>query len=116
MLLHQTVGRHIKALRERHGLTQERLANYLNVARPMISYYENGERPVPLEQLEKIADFFGLDAYDFMEESPENQQTMVAFAFRADELQAEDMDSIAAFRKVVKNYLKMVELSEKPDL
>jgi len=107
-----TVGRNLQALRQRHGLPQERLAEYLGVARPMISYYENAERPIPLEHLEKLADFYGIDTYDLLEETPENQQTMVAFAFRADELQPEDMESIAAFRKVVKNYLKMKKVSQ----
>ncbi len=102
-----SVGRTLQTLRQRHGISQERLAEYLGVARPMISYYENEDRPIPLEHLEKLADFFGVDAYDFLDESVDNQQTMVAFAFRADELQPEDMNSIAAFRKVVKNYLKM---------
>lgn len=108
-----SVAGNLLALRQRHGLTQESLASYLGVARPMISYYEKGERNVPLEHLEKLANFFGIDTYDFFEEITENQQSMVAFAFRADELNREDMNGIAAFRKVVRNYLKMKEVSQK---
>ncbi len=108
-----SVAGNLLALRQRHGLTQESLANYLGVARPTISYYETGERNVPLEHLEKLANFFGIDTYDLLEENTENQQSMVAFAFRADELNSEDMNGIAAFRKVVRNYLKMKEVSQK---
>lgn len=108
-----SVAGNLLALRQRHGLTQESLASYLGVARPTISYYETGERNVPLEHLEKLANFFGIDTYDLLEENTENQQSMVAFAFRADELNSEDMNGIAAFRKVVRNYLKMKEVSQK---
>ena len=108
-----SVAGNLLALRQRHGLSQESLASYLGVARPTISYYETGERNVPLEHLEKLANFFGIDTYDLLEENTENQQSMVAFAFRADELNAEDMNGIAAFRKVVRNYLKMKEVSQK---
>ena len=108
-----SVAGNLLALRQRHGLTQESLANYLGVARPTISYYETGERNIPLEHLEKLANFFGIDTYDLLEENTENQQSMVAFAFRADELNSEDMNGIAAFRKVVRNYLKMKEVSQK---
>lgn len=108
-----SVGSTLQTLRSRHGLSQERLAEYLGVARPMISYYETNERQIPLEHLEKLADFFGIDAYDLLDESAENQQTTVAFAFRSDELQPEDMNGIAAFRKVVKNYLKMKNIAVK---
>lgn len=108
-----SVAGNLLALRQRHGLTQESLANYLGVARPTISYYETGERNVPLEHLEKLANFFGIDTYDLLEGNTENQQSMVAFAFRADELNSEDMNGIAAFRKVVRNYLKMKEVSQK---
>lgn len=108
-----SVAGNLQALRQRHGLSQESLASYLGVARPTISYYETGERNVPLEHLEKLANFFGIDTYDLLEENTENQQSMVAFAFRADELNSEDMNGIAAFRKVVRNYLKMKEVSQK---
>ena len=102
----------LQSLRERFGLSQERLAEYLGVARPMISYYENDERPIPLAHLEKLANFFGVDAYDLLEENSENQQVMTAFAFRANELKPDDMNSIAAFRKVVKNFIKMKEVAQ----
>ncbi|MEA5260655.1 helix-turn-helix transcriptional regulator [Arcicella aquatica] len=107
------VANNLLALRQRHGLSQENIANYLGIARPMVSYYETGERNIPLEHLEKLADFFGIDAYDLLDENPSIQQSIVAFAFRADELNADNMNGIAAFRKVVRNYLKMKEVSKK---
>lgn len=107
------VANNLLLLRQRHGLSQENIADYLGVARPIISYYETGERNISLEHLEKLADFFGIDAYDLLDENPTNQQSMIAFAFRAEELKQEDMNGIAAFRKVVRNYLKMKEVAKR---
>ena len=66
-----SVAGNLQALRDRHGLSQQSIASYLGVARPMISYYETGERNVPLEHLEKLANFYGVHTYDLLEENTE---------------------------------------------
>jgi len=47
---------------------------------------------------------------DFFERDKDHINTNVAFAFRATEVNENDMKELAHFRKVVKNYLKIVEL------
>lgn len=42
-------------------MTQEMLAEKLNISRSSIGMYENGEREPSLELLEKIADLFNVD-------------------------------------------------------
>lgn len=101
------IGINIKALRERMGLTQEALANYLDTNRECISYYENGQRTIPTSQLSKMADLFCVDEYDFYEEDLLHRGVNVAFAFRADELKAQDLQSIGEFKKIVRNYISM---------
>ena len=107
------IGNNIKAHRKRMGLRQEDIAEYLGVKREMISYYEIGSRAVPLENLNKLADLFGIDLSDLMEENPDLQKANVAFAFRANEVNSEDMRIIAEFGKIVKNYIKLRALCEK---
>lgn len=102
------IGKNLAALREKRGLSQEELAGYLGVSRPVISYYENAEREIPLLHLEKLADLYCIEVADLMtEESSLEQQAAIAFAFRAEGLTANDLQNIANFQKVVKNYLKM---------
>lgn len=103
------VGQNIRFLREEQGLTQETLAQYLNISREQVSYYENGSRTVPTAQLTKLADLFCLNEFDFYESDPGKRKTNIAFAFRADALEQQDLAGIAQFKKIVRNYLNMKE-------
>lgn len=103
----ETVGQNIRLFRDRLGFSQANLADFLGIAREQISYYETGARAVPTEQIQKIADLFGIDAYDLLDPDSFQRQLNVAFAFRADQLTAEDLSSIASFKRIVKNYRKM---------
>lgn len=103
----------IRTLREKFGYSQDAVANFLEVKREMISYYETGAREVPLEVLEKLADLFGVDLEIFFIENVEEATTDLAFAFRADELNEKDLESIAAFRRIIKNYQRIKNLEKK---
>lgn len=101
------IGKNIKAFRQKLGLSQAEVAEYCGIQREMISYYENGTREVSLLHLEKIAEFLNIDMDTFLEENPVDIQPDLALAFRANDLSAADRDSIAYFKRIVKNYLKM---------
>ncbi len=51
----------LKSLRKSLGLTQDELANKLDVSRSTIGMYESGSREPDYETLEAIADFFNVD-------------------------------------------------------
>lgn len=48
----------IKDLREDMDLTQEYIANILNISQVAYSYYEIGKRNIPIELLSTLADFY----------------------------------------------------------
>ncbi|MHC5310363.1 helix-turn-helix domain-containing protein [Myroides sp. LJL116] len=103
-----TIGKNIKLLRDRIGISQDDLAKYLGLSNKMkISRYENGTATVPTNQMTKLANLFGVDEYDFYEEDENNIKLNVAFAFKAKELDATDIETIASFKKLAMNYLKM---------
>ncbi|MBN8565730.1 MAG: helix-turn-helix transcriptional regulator [Flavobacteriales bacterium] len=105
-----TTGLVIKGLRERYGYTQEKLANFLDVKREMVSFYENNEREVPLEFLEKLSDLFGVELSIFFSETVEEAMAEVVFAFRKDSVSENDMEKLSEFGKIVKNYIKINRL------
>ncbi|HWJ26495.1 MAG TPA: helix-turn-helix transcriptional regulator [Flavisolibacter sp.] len=105
------IGRNIRVLREQMGLTQETLAHYLNTSREQVAYYEAGTRNITTEQLSKLAGLFCLNEYDFYEEDPENRKVNLAFAFRADGIGQQDLESIGQFKKIVRNYLNMQKVA-----
>ena len=48
-------------LRKRQGLTQQQLADKLNISRSAIGMYETGKREPEIEVLETFADFYNVD-------------------------------------------------------
>lgn len=105
-----STGPIMKSLREKFGYVQEKVADYLGISREMVSMYETGEREVPIEVLEKLSDLFCVDAEVFFTDDPEFAKAQVVFAFRKDEFDPYDLNEIAAFGKIVKNYLKIKKL------
>lgn len=109
------IGNNIKSYRKKMGLYQEDVAEFMGVKRELVSYYENGQREIPLEKLTMMSDLFGVDLIDLMEEDSGVHKANVAFAFRTKNLNPEDMNIIAEFGKIVKNYIKIRGLCERHD-
>ena len=50
----------IRDLREDRDLKQKQIADYLMCDQSLYSKYERGERPMPLEYADALADFYGV--------------------------------------------------------
>ena len=63
----------IKMLRERVGITQQKLAELLGVSRPTISQMENGERKISVDELMKLSRIFNVSVNNLLdlEKQPE---------------------------------------------
>lgn len=57
----EEIGKKIKILRKTRGLTQEQLAEKLNVKRATISNYEIGRRSPHIKELEAISEALGVN-------------------------------------------------------
>jgi transcriptional regulator with XRE-family HTH domain len=107
MTIGQIIGKNIIDYRTKLGYTQDHIANYLGADRTIISKYENDEREISIVNLNKLADLFGIELEDLIEENEANKTVNLAFAFRSEGILMEDMESIASFQKIVKKYLQM---------
>lgn len=94
----------IRALRKKQGYTQEQLAAYLGISTAAVTQYETGARVVPAPTVSKLAILFNVEEYEMYQEEPQQMQLLSAFAFRAGELDTQDLKSISEFKKVVLNY------------
>ena len=56
------VGKNIRILRTKKGMTQDELAEKLFVSRQTVSNYENGKSNPDIDMLMKIAEFLDTDA------------------------------------------------------
>lgn len=56
----KSIGKIIKQIREEKGLTQQQLAELINMHRSNYSKVESGERDLSIDAINKIAKFFGM--------------------------------------------------------
>lgn len=111
--MNAVVGRNLRTLREANGYTQADVAAFLDINRSAYANYESGDREAPLEVLENVSALFGCELPLLFEEDEVALQDVLTCAFRADNLDKNDMKEVADFKNVVLNYLKMERLLEK---
>lgn len=102
------VARQIKEFRENYnsgeGLSQEALAAELKVAANTISRWETGTYRPSLEDLERLARFFGVSIMQFLppESSQADNENLVALLRTARQLHPSDLEELkkyAEFRR-----------------
>ncbi|TDG95403.1 helix-turn-helix domain-containing protein [Cardinium endosymbiont of Culicoides punctatus] len=54
------IGKTIKGIRKKKGLTQQQIAELVHMHRSNYSKVENGERELSIEAIDKIAKYFGM--------------------------------------------------------
>lgn len=106
----KSVGERFSELRNRSGLTQSQIADYLNVDQSYISKYEKNERQFSVDILEKAAALFGCPIEYFTDETSEYEPMHIAF--RAKSVTVEDLETIAAINKIALNLRYMEGLLE----
>ena len=61
-----TIGENIKRLRRSRGMTQEQLADILNISNAAVSKWERGDSFPDITLLFPIADYFGVSVDELM--------------------------------------------------
>lgn len=62
--LKKLLGNRIKKIRKARNLTQEQLAEFVNIGTPNISYIENGKFAPSIDTLQKIAIALNVEPYE----------------------------------------------------
>lgn len=100
----------LKKLRKESKITQAQMAKYLKVDQSLIAKLENGTRTLNVELIEKICNLFGCTEDYLFGESEEF--IPLNFAFRANSVEAEDLESIAMMNKLAANIKFMNSVME----
>ena len=105
-----TIYEKLKMMREKAGLRQGQIADYLGVTQTYISKVEAGERNLTVDQLESIVTLYGyrLAAFEGMEQDAHPIQ----FAFRAQDVSQDDLHIIADIGKIAINSRFMARILE----
>lgn len=120
--LRKYAGSVIKKLREHRNMTQDELAEELDITRQAVSRYENGDRGVNQDLLFKLANVFKVpideffppvnDIYKKTEITEEEEiellkETLLKKGFldENENLTKENFDKLIEFAKINKNYI-----------
>ena len=104
-----TLGTKLKHTREELKLTQQNVADRLNIKREQISYFENGGREVSLSLLSKLAEIYGKTLTYFLNDDIQNED-VIRVAYRNTALVDEDYEKIEWAKKFVTNLYEMNKL------
>ena len=103
------IGQKIKVLRKSRGMTQQQLADMLDVQRATISNYEIGRRSPHLKELESIAEVLGANL-DYFAVSNNSLNDLVARArIVFDDDQIPTSEKAKCFKEILKLYLELDE-------
>jgi transcriptional regulator with XRE-family HTH domain len=111
----KVVGTNIAYLRDALGLSQQQVAEYLGVNRVEISYFENGQRPIPNSKITKLADLAGINSVELRSEQFSRKPLEVNFAFRSDGFELNDLQTISEFQRIARTYLRFKRLKDQKD-
>ena len=87
----------LKTMREKAGLRQGQIADYLGVTQTFISKVETGERNLTVDQLENLVNLYGYNLAAFAD--MEQDVHPIQFAFRAQDVSQDDLRIIAEIGK-----------------
>lgn len=105
------IGANLAYLRDKLGLSQQQLADYLGVNRVEVSYFENDQRQVPDSKLIKLAELSGLTVDELYDPDFMGKKLDIQFIFRPDGFAVSDLDTIAEFQRIARTYLRFKRLS-----
>ena len=97
----QELGRRLRVAREARGLTQEDVAEHLDVSRPTVAQMELGNRAVTSLELDWLARLYGRDLREFLVDENFQEHDALAALFRADSDVAQQSHVVDALRNCV---------------
>lgn len=98
------VGRNIKNMREKSGLNQRQVAEFLDLDQSMISKIEKGERNISASLIDKLADLFCCPVSSLVS-GEDNINCKIAF--RSNAISSEDLKALSIVNKIVLNQFEM---------
>ena len=110
------LGKRLKELRKKKGLTQQELGNLINVTKVSICCYENGTRMPTLDTLLELEKVFGVHFDYFLGHDEVVEKKDISYLYLADE-EIEILEELrkheSLYAKLVDDPKRMIELIDK---
>ena len=95
------IGTKIRNLREKTGLSKERLAEFLDIDHDSLSEIENNKIILTLGMLSMVSSLFGVTISELL--SKDEPRNMVNYDFAKNNLTVSDLKSISEINKIILN-------------
>ena len=96
-----TICEKLKMMREKAGLQQGQIAEYLGVTQTFIPEVESGERNLTVDQLESVLNLYGYSLASFADKDLDPQP--IQFAFQQQDVSQDDLRTIAEINRIAIN-------------
>ncbi len=104
--LNKDIGKRIQYIRKQRGLSQEQLAELLNIATTSLSFIETGRGFMSLQTLEKLSDILQVEPYEiFQFSSLKSNQEMYEILINKIDLIKNDNEKLKIAYTVLTNIL-----------
>ena len=104
------VGRNIKCLREKSGLNQRQVAEFLDLDQSVISRIEKGEINISESQIDKLANLFCCPLFSILYG---NEDLTCRVDYKSDSITREDLEALSLINKLVLNQFEMDRIARK---
>ena len=105
-----TIGSNAKRAREANGFSQANIAEILGVDQSFISKFENGDRSMQSDVLERLANLYGYKASTFQHQDGLPEQR-IKTAYRPSGITEDDMKTLHDIKRIAMNLFFMTELA-----
>lgn len=104
------VGRNIKILREKSGLNQKQVAEFLGLDQSMISKIEKGERNISADLIERLANLFCCPVSSIVNG---DEDLTCRVAFRSNLITKEDLEALSLINRIALNQFEMDRIARR---
>lgn len=104
------VGRNIKCLREKSGLNQRQVAEFLDLDQSVISKIEKGERNISASLVDRLANLFCCPVSSILYG---NEKLNCMVDYRSNLITKEDLEALSLINKLVLNQFEMDRIARK---
>ncbi len=109
--MNEIVRENFRRFRRKTNISQEQMAEYLDLEQSSISKFENGERSLSMSNLEKACALFGIKTSDIFK--GESSVDNLSPAFRKTNLSTASLDDLSNINRIALNILEMRAILEK---
>ena len=102
------VRENFRKIRTKLGITQEQMAQFLNLEQSSISKFESGERDMSIDNIEKASNLFGILIHSLYENI--DDVSLLSPSFRKSGDNVNSFSDIAEINKIAMNILEMNEI------